>query len=110
MSKQQKKIELFRKYIGSNRIVGRVIDVNYKKKIAHFWVQEPAILKRELSSARHKPNIFYFHNLKDLSYSPQQGDLITADFTIPNNTLLFYNISKKNNSVKTKRISTMQVG
>ena len=103
MSKNQNKLDIFKKYsINYNKIVGRIIDVDYKKQTAKFWIQEPTYLKNELALGRHNPNIFYFHNLKDRDYSPKIGDMITANIAIPNNTLLFYNIFKKN-KYKTKR-------
>ena len=103
MSKNQNKIDIFKKYlVNSNRIVGRIIDINYKKQTAKFWIHEPTHLKTKLAQGRHNPNIFYFHNLKKGDYSPKQGDMITANVAIPNNTLLFYNIAKKN-KYKTKR-------
>jgi hypothetical protein len=104
MSQPHRKIDIFKKFsINSNKIVGRIIDINYKKQTARFWVQEPTYLKNKLMQGRHTPNIFYFHNLKDRDYSPKIGDMITANITIPNNTLLFYNITKKNKLSKTKR-------
>ena len=103
MNKNQNKFDIFKKYIiKSNSIVGRIIDIDYKKQTGKFWIQEPKNLKNELAQGRHKPNIFYFHNITNVSYSPKIGDLITANIAIPNNTLLFYNIFKKN-KYKTKR-------
>ena len=93
-------------YIGrKDKIVGRIIDINEKTQTGRFWIQHPKRLKNILLHGRHRPNVFDFNNLNDLSYLPKKNDIITASVSISNKSITFYNISKKNTLSKTKTLS-----
>ena len=83
MEKERQKIKIFMDHVNPVfNIIGSIIDIDYKRGNGLFWIQYPTNLKVILNKDRHRPNLFYFKDLKNVNYRPKIGEYISCNYII----------------------------